>query len=134
MLIIFGSEIPHSLSSAVQLKPPWLANSCCRRPSECRFCLLLPARTLASLYTDIVRFPPCALQGRLDLFFLLLAGLMAANLALYLWVAANYEYKAVEHVKRVTLPRAQRQVGGDLLVGKEGVHGERVMLQRGSTR
>ncbi|PRW50755.1 NRT1 PTR FAMILY -like [Chlorella sorokiniana] len=48
-------------------------------------------------------------HGRLDLFFLLLAGLMAANLALYLWVAANYEYKAVEHVKRVTLPRAQRQ-------------------------
>lgn len=50
------------------------------------------------------------MQGRLDLFFLLLAGLMAANLALYLWVAARYEYKAVEHVKRVTLPRAQRQV------------------------
>ncbi|KAI7840664.1 hypothetical protein COHA_005685, partial [Chlorella ohadii] len=49
-------------------------------------------------------------HGRLDLFFLLLAGLMAANLALYLWVAARYEYKAVEHVKRVTLPRAQRQV------------------------
>lgn len=36
---------------------------------------------------------------------------MAANLALYLWVASNYEYKAVEHVKRVTLPRTQRQVG-----------------------
>ena len=54
---------------------------------------------------------PFDVQGRLDLFFLLLAGLMAANLALYLWVASNYEYKAVEHVKRVTLPRTQRQVG-----------------------
>lgn len=36
---------------------------------------------------------PRRLQGRLDLFFLCLAGLMLLNLALFLWVAANYEYK-----------------------------------------
>jgi hypothetical protein len=45
-------------------------------------------------------------QGRLDLFFLCLAALMALNLALFLWVAARYEYKAVEHVKRLVLPRS----------------------------
>eukprot|EP00887_Chlorella_sp_A99_P001044 scaffold14.g1044.t1 len=36
-------------------------------------------------------------RGRLDLFFLLLGALMAANLLCYLWVAMRYEYKAVEH-------------------------------------
>ena len=36
---------------------------------------------------------------------------MALNLLIFLWVAARYEYKAVEHVKRVVLPRSL-QVGG----------------------
>ncbi|EFN56879.1 hypothetical protein CHLNCDRAFT_144528 [Chlorella variabilis] len=45
-------------------------------------------------------------EGRLDLFFLCLAALMALNLLIFLWVAARYEYKAVEHVKRVVLPRS----------------------------
>ncbi|PSC75608.1 NRT1 PTR FAMILY -like [Micractinium conductrix] len=47
-------------------------------------------------------------QGRLDLFFLCLAALMFVNLLLFLWVAARYEYKAVEH-KRVALPRQQQR-------------------------
>ncbi|KAL4443298.1 hypothetical protein ABPG75_011035 [Micractinium tetrahymenae] len=47
-------------------------------------------------------------QGRLDLFFLCLAALMFLNLLLFLWVAARYEYKAVEH-KRVVLPRSQQR-------------------------
>ena len=38
--------------------------------------------------------------GRLDLFLLLLAVLMAANLLHFIWVAIGYEYKVVEHVKR----------------------------------
>ena len=78
------------------------------------FFLLLAGLMAANLALFLINLPNLPLlalvQGRLDLFFLLLAGLMAANLALYLWVAARYEYKAVEHVKRVTLPRAQRQV------------------------
>ena len=36
-------------------------------------------------------------NGRLDLYFLLLAGVMAFNTMLYLVVAYNYEYKDVEH-------------------------------------
>lgn len=47
-------------------------------------------------------------QGRLDLFFLCLAALMLLNLLLFLWVAARYEYKAVEH-RRVVLPRSQQR-------------------------
>lgn len=43
-------------------------------------------------------------SGRLDLFFVWLGALMAANLALFLWVALRYEYKAVEHVRRVAAP------------------------------
>ncbi|KAK9868107.1 hypothetical protein WJX84_007847 [Apatococcus fuscideae] len=39
-------------------------------------------------------------HGRLDLFFLFLAGLMVVNLAWFLWVAMGYQYKAVEHVPR----------------------------------
>ncbi|GAB4818682.1 hypothetical protein N2152v2_005728 [Parachlorella kessleri] len=42
-------------------------------------------------------------EGRLDLFFLLLAALMALNLLLFLWVAMKYEYKAIEHVRRVAV-------------------------------
>ena len=42
-------------------------------------------------------------EGRLDLFFLLLAVLMALNLLLFLWVAMKYEYKAIEHVRRVAV-------------------------------
>lgn len=38
-------------------------------------------------------------KGRLDLFFLLLALLMAMNLAWFLWVAVNYEYKKEEQVR-----------------------------------
>ncbi|KAL4423412.1 hypothetical protein ABPG77_009990 [Micractinium sp. CCAP 211/92] len=47
-------------------------------------------------------------QGRLDLFFLCLAALMFLNLLLFLWVAAHYEYKAVEH-RRTVLPRSQQR-------------------------
>mmetsp|Transcript_33294 Transcript_33294/g.78958 ORF Transcript_33294/g.78958 Transcript_33294/m.78958 type:complete len:662 (+) Transcript_33294:161-2146(+) len=36
-------------------------------------------------------------EGRLDLFFLLLAGLMFANLLAFLWVASGYIYKHVPH-------------------------------------
>ncbi|KAK9827526.1 hypothetical protein WJX74_008315 [Apatococcus lobatus] len=39
-------------------------------------------------------------HGRLDLFFLFLAGLMVVNLAWFLWIAVSYQYKAVEHVAR----------------------------------
>jgi len=49
-------------------------------------------------------------KGRLDLFFLFLSGLMFVNLALFVWVAASYEYKTVEHVKRAAprIPSARR--------------------------
>ena len=45
--------------------------------------------------------------GRLDLFFLLLAGLMTLNLVFFLWVAMAYEYKTVEHAVRVYRPSAK---------------------------
>lgn len=47
--------------------------------------------------------------GRLDLFFLVLGALMALNLLLYLRVASQYEYKAVEHVRRAVAPRRDQQ-------------------------
>ena len=40
-------------------------------------------------------------KGRLDLFFLVLCVLMVVNLIHFVSVAMKYEYKAVEHVKRV---------------------------------
>lgn len=43
-------------------------------------------------------------DGRMDLFFLLLAALMVANLMMYLWVAAHYVYKDMEHKPHVKLP------------------------------
>lgn len=46
--------------------------------------------------------------GRLDLFFALMAALMAANAAHFAWVASSYEYKQVEHVKRAA-PRPDRR-------------------------
>jgi peptide/histidine transporter 3/4 len=48
--------------------------------------------------------------GRLDLFFLLLAGLMTLNLAFFLWVAMAYEYKTVEHAVRVYRPSVTKPV------------------------
>jgi hypothetical protein len=63
------------------------------------------------------------LQGRLDLFFLCLAALMFLNLIIFLWVASRYEYKAVEHIKRVVLPRSL-QVGagaGGIACAEAGV-------------
>ncbi|KAI3426893.1 hypothetical protein D9Q98_006837 [Chlorella vulgaris] len=48
-------------------------------------------------------------QGRLDLFFLTLAALMVLNLLIFLRVASQYEYKAVEHVKRLVLPRSMQR-------------------------
>lgn len=44
-------------------------------------------------------------DGRLDLYFLLLAGIMAINTLFYLVVAYNYEYKEVEH--EYTIKRQQ---------------------------
>lgn len=46
-------------------------------------------------------------RGRLDLFFLFLAVLMAVNLIIYCWMAVNYEYKAVTHkvVRIITTPQ-----------------------------
>lgn len=35
--------------------------------------------------------------GELDKFFLLLAGLMSANLLVFVWIASNYVYKTVPH-------------------------------------
>lgn len=43
--------------------------------------------------------------GRLDLFFVVLGVLMVINLGLFVWVAMAYEYKVVEHVKRVAPKR-----------------------------
>jgi len=40
-------------------------------------------------------------KGRLDLFFLVLGGMMAINIIYFVFVAMKYEYKAVEHIKRV---------------------------------
>jgi dipeptide/tripeptide permease len=40
-------------------------------------------------------------KGRLDLFFLVLGGLMVINIMHFVSVALKYEYKAVEHIKRV---------------------------------
>lgn len=48
-------------------------------------------------------------HGRVDLFFLLLAGLMLVNLVLFLWVASKYEYKALEK-PRVHPPKPPRGV------------------------
>lgn len=42
-------------------------------------------------------------HGRLDRFFIFLATMMLANLLHYLWIAASYEYKVVEHVKRTAV-------------------------------
>lgn len=42
--------------------------------------------------------------GRLDMFFAFLGALMVVNLLHFMWVAARYEYKVVEHVKRVVPP------------------------------
>lgn len=47
-------------------------------------------------------------HGRLDQFFLLLGGLMVLNLFYYLWISMGYEYKAVEHARRVAVPAAKR--------------------------
>jgi len=44
-------------------------------------------------------------RGRLDLFFVVLGVLMVINLGLFVWVAMAYEYKVVEHVKRVAPKR-----------------------------
>lgn len=52
-------------------------------------------------------------RGRLDLFFLMLGGLMVINLAHFVAVALKYEYKVVEHVKRVA-PRTERPTTGPL--------------------
>lgn len=60
--------------------------------------------------TGIGWLPKDLNAGRLDLFLLFLGVLMAVNLLLFLWVAHKYEYKAVEHVRRVTLkPPALRR-------------------------
>ena len=40
---------------------------------------------------------PCRPQGRLDLFFLFMMGLLAINTVAFLMVAISYEYKQVEH-------------------------------------
>ncbi|KAL4529317.1 hypothetical protein Ndes2526A_g04111 [Nannochloris sp. 'desiccata'] len=40
-------------------------------------------------------------KGRLDLFFLVLGGLMVINILHFIHVSLKYEYKAVEHIKRV---------------------------------
>lgn len=45
-------------------------------------------------------------EGRLDLFYLLMAVLMAGGLLLFLFVAARYQYKAVEHVRVVQPQRS----------------------------
>jgi len=50
-------------------------------------------------------------KGRLDLFFLVLGGLMMINILHFVSVSLKYEYKAVEHVKRVA-PRRLPSGGG----------------------
>ena len=44
--------------------------------------------------------PPSLNEGRLDLFFWLMAALAAANTALFVWVASAYQYKDVPHGAR----------------------------------
>jgi peptide/histidine transporter 3/4 len=50
-------------------------------------------------------------KGRLDLFFLVLGGLMVVNIIHFISVSLKYEYKAVEHVKRVAPRRMPSNVG-----------------------
>ena len=47
-------------------------------------------------------------EGRLDLFFLMLAFLMTLNMGWFLWVAVSYEYKKVVHMPTAVVPMAQR--------------------------
>lgn len=49
-------------------------------------------------------------EGRLDLFFLFLGGLMVLNFIIFLYVSMSYEYKTVEH-KRTAAPRIILQGG-----------------------
>ncbi|DBA89647.1 hypothetical protein WJX79_009961 [Trebouxia sp. C0005] len=48
-------------------------------------------------------------NGRLDLFFLFLAGLMLLNLVWFLWVVRSFEYKAVEHPSMRPAPAQKPQ-------------------------
>lgn len=59
-------------------------------------------------------------NGRLDLFFLVLGGLMFVNFLMFLVVACRYEYKAVEHISPAAPrpPRARaRPIGTPQEVG-----------------
>ena len=60
--------------------------------------------------TDEGWLPKDINKGRLDLFFWVLCGIMVVNVIHFVSVAVKYEYKAVEHVKRVA-PRAARPGG-----------------------
>ncbi|KAK9822864.1 hypothetical protein WJX81_005939 [Elliptochloris bilobata] len=68
-------------------------------------------------------------EGRLDLFFLLLAGLSLVNLALFVWVAVNYRYKSPMRIPSATGPqRADVTIGGVPFTPEEdvGVYGRSV--------
>eukprot|EP00192_Tetraselmis_astigmatica_P024782 CAMPEP_0117660886 /NCGR_PEP_ID=MMETSP0804-20121206/7224_1 /TAXON_ID=1074897 /ORGANISM="Tetraselmis astigmatica, Strain CCMP880" /LENGTH=141 /DNA_ID=CAMNT_0005467679 /DNA_START=334 /DNA_END=759 /DNA_ORIENTATION=- len=50
-------------------------------------------------------------NGHLDLYFMMLAGMMTVNTLLYLVVAMNYEYKEVEHEYTLKKPTAPSPEG-----------------------
>ena len=115
----------HPPSQSTTSPPPHThtANRAASTSSSCGW--LAPRGCKHPLTPPPTHTPPHP-QGRLDLFFLWLAGAMAVNLCLYLWVALRYEYKAVEHQRRVVLPREARQVRG------RGVRGEAGRRQGGN--
>ncbi|KAL3151753.1 hypothetical protein ABBQ38_012730 [Trebouxia sp. C0009 RCD-2024] len=73
-------------------------------------------------------------NGRLDLFFLFLAGLMVLNLVWFLWVVRSFEYKAVEHPSMRTAPAttykppawAQAQVVSGVQPANINIAGQRI--------